>query len=265
MPPTWSICSWLCSSIFTSWGRNPRARMLLRIKSAPFSVPPSIRMCPAVPVIRIEEMPHVPTRYVLAWMRTGGAGLSQSSLSSQIASNSGPAISTGARGCSICLGGLPSGNVNTGDWAAASHNARLANIARAVHVDGRAGGRGRRFGREPADNLGDFGRAGDAAERDVGKDRSAAAAGQIFLGHLGNGEARRHGKGEDTVGGVGARNRLGHADERGLRRRIVPVLRAVPAPSRAARHVHDASAAVLAEVRDREPAQVSRRLNIDLK
>ena len=54
-------------------------------------------------------MPHVPTRKVLAWIRTGGAGLSHSSQSLQAAAKSGPLVSIGAIGFSICGGGFCSG------------------------------------------------------------------------------------------------------------------------------------------------------------
>src|SRR5436190_22200133 len=42
-------------------------------------------------------------------MRTGGAGLSQSSESLHSAAKTGPAVSIGARGCSMTRGALPSG------------------------------------------------------------------------------------------------------------------------------------------------------------
>src|SRR5688500_15460589 len=54
--------------------------------------------------------------------------------------------------------------------------------ARAVKVDDRAGGRGRRFGGQPADGFGNLVGAGDPAERNVVDDGGAAAASEIFLG-----------------------------------------------------------------------------------
>src|SRR5438046_9371074 len=113
-------------------------------------------------------------------MRTGGAGLFQSSQSLHVAAQRGPLVSIGARGCSIRRG-WPSGT--TIPWAAA-RKARLANIAGAVDVDDAAGRRRRCVGGEPADDLGDFVGRGDAAERNVGDDLGAAAALEIVGSHL---------------------------------------------------------------------------------
>src|SRR5437763_15779166 len=105
-------------------------------------------------------------------MRTGGAGLFGSVVLSQATAQRGPALSIGARGCSIRRG-LPNGIANCA--AASSVSAALANIAGTVDIDHAAGRRGRRFGREPADRLGYLVGRGDAAEGDIGDALSAAA------------------------------------------------------------------------------------------
>src|SRR3954452_11425146 len=117
-------------------------------------------------------------------MRTGGAGLSQSSESPQASTHSGPAVSIGALGCSIWSGGLPSG---IEIWSAASSTGpsnALANITRAVDVNNAPGRRSRSVGRQPTDGLGDLVGGRDPAERNVGDDLRSAAASQIFLGHF---------------------------------------------------------------------------------
>ncbi len=114
--------------------------------------------------------------------------------------------------------------------------------------------------------VGHFLRVGDAAERDVGQQLLAAAARQVVLGHAGHGEARADGERQDPLGGIAAGDRLGHADHSGLRRRIVPVGRAVAAIGRAAGDVDDPAAfAPLAPVQDGAPAKVGRGLQIDLQ
>src|SRR5204863_4724172 len=120
-------------------------------------------------------------------MRTGGAGLSQSSESLHSAAKTGPAVSIGARGCSMTRGGLPSGIEICDPRRTAARIS--ANIARAVDIDHAAGGRSGSVGRKPADRLGYLVGRGNAAERDVGDDLSAPAALQIFLGHFRHGEA----------------------------------------------------------------------------
>ena len=52
---------------------------------------------------------------------------------------------------------------------------------------------------------------------------------------------------------------------RGLGRGVMPVLRAVAAPACAARDIDDAAAALLAEMGDGEPAEIGRRLQVDLQ
>src|SRR3954451_20212831 len=114
-------------------------------------------------------------------MRTGGAGLSHASESLHASAHKGPDSSIGARGASTCGGGLPSGIEID---CAAKKNARLTNIACSIDVDHAASRGGGRIDRQPADGLGDFVGRGDAAEGDVGDDLRAAAALQIFVGHL---------------------------------------------------------------------------------
>src|SRR6185369_16633427 len=172
-------------------------------------------------------------------MRTAGAGLSQSSQSLHWAANCGPVSSIGAIGFSTAGGGFPSGTTTWFSWAAAARNARLTNITPAVHVDGAAGRRSGRIGCQPADHLGDLVGGCDPAERNVGDDLGSAAAGEIFLGHLGDGEARRDRETEDAIARIAARDRLGHRHDRALGRSVMPVLRAVAAKGGAARYVDD--------------------------
>src|SRR6185369_13835626 len=234
------------------------------IRPAPASVPPSINMSPPVPVIRIDEMPQVPTRYVLAWIRTGGAGLSHSSQSLQAAAKAGPAVWIGALGCSTCGGGFWSGTT-IGSSCAAATNAKLPNIARAVDVDHAAGCGRRRLGRQPADGLGDLVGRSHPAERDVGDDLRPAAAGQIFLGHFRYGEARGDREAENSLGRITARDRPGHADHCALRSRIMPMLRAIATKGGAARDVDDPAALPFPfpEMANGETAEVGRRLEVD--
>src|SRR5437763_15722934 len=145
-------------------------------------------------------------------MRTGGAGLVHESGSfapSHATAQRGPALSIGARGCSITRG-RPSGT--TMPCAAASNaSAVLANIAGAVDVDDAAGRRCRSFARQPADHFGDFMGGGDAAQRDVGDDLRAAAPLKILGGHFRDGEAGRYAEVQYTFAGIAARDRLGHS------------------------------------------------------
>src|SRR5690348_14503885 len=154
-------------------------------------------------------------------MRTGGAGLSQSSQSLHVSANCGPAVSIGAIGFSTIAGGLPSGTT----ICAAANKARLTNVAGSIDVDDAAGGGGGCVDRQPADHLGDLVGRGDAAERDVGYDLGAPAALQIFLGHLRNGEARRDTEAENILSGIAARDRSGHAHHCAFGGGIMPVLR----------------------------------------
>src|SRR6266550_6434652 len=103
-------------------------------------------------------------------MRTGGAGLSQSSESWHAAANAGPAVATGAIGCSTCRGVFCSGTTigNMVGRAASRSASALADIAGAVDVDDASSRRCGGVDRQPADRLGDLVGGGDAAERDVG-------------------------------------------------------------------------------------------------
>src|SRR3954447_9712791 len=111
-------------------------------------------------------------------MRTGGAGLSQSSQFLHAAAKAGPAISTGAIGCST-RGGVFCNGTTIGRICAAAAKTKLANIARAVDVDYAARcGRWRVHG-EPADDFRDLVGRGDSAKGNVGNDLRPAASLQI--------------------------------------------------------------------------------------
>jgi hypothetical protein len=162
------------------------------------------------------------------------------------------AVSIGALGCSMMRGALPSGIAMP---CAARKNARLPNIAGPVDVD-HAAGRGRRcINGQPADDLGDLVGRSDTAKRYVRDYLRAATALQIFRRHLRYGETRGDAKAEDAIPGVAARDGLGHADQRGLGCRVMPMLGAVAAKSGAAGDVDDAAApATVEEMRDGQPA-----------
>src|SRR5947207_8278830 len=201
-------------------------------------------------------------------MRTGGAGLFGSSDLSQATAQLGPALSIGARGCSISRG-LPSGIASCA--AARSARAALTDIACPIDVD-HAAGRGRRsLGGQPADRLGDFVGRSNSAERDVGDDLRTAATLQIFRRHLRHGKARRDAEAEDSFTGIAARERPGHAHHRRLRRRIVPVLWRIAAEGGAAGDVDDPApdlspgTAAVEEMRHGEAAEVGGRLEVDGK
>src|SRR5262245_34744664 len=203
-------------------------------------------------------------------MRTGGAGRSKSIevAPSHAAAHWGPDSSMGALGRSIWRGVLPSGMVNCAAAAAPSRanaNPVLANIAGSIEVDDRPGRSGRRVGGEPANCLGDFGGVGHPAERNVGDDRRAAAALEVLLGHFRNGEARRHGEGEDIIRSITAGDGLGHADQRRLGRGIMPVAGAVAAKGGTAGDVDDPTAALPTKMLDGMTAEIRRRLQVYLE
>ena len=83
-------------------------------------------------------------------------------------------------------------------------------------------------------------RVSHLAERNVGEQFVATAACQIFLGHAGHCEARRHGKGEDVLQRIAARDGFRQRDHAALGSGVVPVRRAVAAMAGAAGDVDDA-------------------------